>query len=319
MVQALNNIGQLAPETRERVLQAARELGYRPNSLARALVSGKTNTLAFWYSPKLSGVSLRLINDLEYAVFPYKLMQTNVYNRRNGPELLVPDEFPAADWPVDGIFALSIGEMPDWLMDEGKPNKPLVSIVYDAFGYIPNEQADTIVIKIRPGCEAAMRHLVQTRQRIALLCVKSMLRYRDVRLQTYEAALHAAGRQPEYILTPARGSIPDMARAAVLEHVRSQGCPDALFCGNDAQAIAAHSALHELGYRVPQDVALIGNDGYEEARFHVPALSTVAHPFAELSRYAWEFLQNRMAHPDAPRQYIELEAPLLLRESSEPQ
>ena len=315
VVQALNNIGQLAPETRERVLQAARELGYQPNSLARALVTGKTHTLGFWYSPALTTPSVRLINGLEKEVFPYKLLLNNVWSRDK--ELASPDLFPAADWPVDGIIALSIKDIPGWLLQEGKLTKPFVSIFYDAFPYRPTAQMDAIMIKLSPGCEAAVQHLVQTRQRVAMLCVPMMSLYGDVRVKAYEAALRAAGRQPEYIMPTQGMAVRPAARQGVLDYVRAHGCPDAIYCGNDEQAISAHGALHELGYRVPQDVALIGNDGFEEAEYHVPPLSTVSHPFDAMIHHAWEFLQNRMTHPNAPRQYIELEAPLLLRASSE--
>ncbi len=316
VVQVLNGIGDLTPATRERVLQAARELGYRPNFLARALVTGKTGTIGFWYSPSIDPVAARLINGLDRQALPSKLLLTNVWNRGKGPD--EPDEFPAADFPVDGIIALSIGDVPDWMMEGGKPTKPFVSIVYDAFSYRPGAEIDTILVKIQPGCEAAMGHLLATRKRVAFLCVDSMPRYGDVRWQVYQAAMQAAGRAPEPILLPLQQPLRHFTKEAVLQHVRAHGCPDAIFCGNDEQAIAAHGALHELGFQVPRDVALIGNDGLEEAEYHVPSLSTIALPLDEMTRLSWEFLQRRMAEPDAPRQYAEIEAALLLRESSAP-
>ena len=314
VVQVLNGIGHQKPETLEKVLRTARELGYRPNSLARALATGKTQTIGFWYSLFMNSVSVRLVNGFDRQILPYKLSPTNVWNRERS--LALPDEFPAADWPVDGIIAHNIGYLPDWMWENGGLNKPFVSLVYDAFAYRPGPEIDTILIKIRPGCEAAMNHLVRTRGRVALLCIESMPGYGDVRVQVYEEAMRAAGRQPELILTPAKQLLRPVTKQAVSAYVKAHGCPDAIFCGNDEQALAAHSALHEIGVRVPEDVALVGNDGMEEAEYHVPSLSTVALPVDDIVRVAWEFLQKRMSDPEAPRQYVELDASFLRRGSS---
>ena len=320
MAQVLTGIGRIQPETRARVLEAARELGYRPNVAAQALISGATQNLAFWYSPALDPHSMRLINGLDQKVLPYRLNIRNVAGRqgtKGKPGEFSPDEFPPSEWPVDGIFALSIGEIPDYLVHNGKMTTPLVSMVYDAFEYRPPNFVDTIVIRIAPACEEAMRYLVQTRQRVALLCVASMPEYGDARFVAYTRAMEAAGRAPELILAPRRMKPWRFyARQAVLDYVKENGCPDAIFCGNDEQATGAHAALHELGYSVPGAVALIGNDGLEETQYHIPPLSTIAQPYDEIIEYAWEFLQKRINEPDAPRQYVELDAKLILRESS---
>ncbi len=313
VAQALTDIGRISPETRASVFEAARKLGYRPNFLAQALVTGKTNNIAFWYSPSLDPHSMHIINGLDNKIRPYKLQITNVLNRESGA---YPDEFPTADWPVDGVFAFSVAYLPDWILNDGKPNRPLISMVYDAFPYRPGPEIDTILIKIRPACEQAMRYLVQTRQRVAFLCVDAMPNYGDVRYLVYKATMLSVDRPQEYILAPLLKPIHLHAWRAILDYVKTNGCPDAIFCGSDEQAVAAHGALHELGYRVPEDVALIGNDGLANAEYHVPPLSTIAQPYDEIIFHAWEFLQKRLAAPDAPRQYIELEAKLVLRESS---
>ncbi|BCM88802.1 putative HTH-type transcriptional repressor ExuR [Abditibacteriota bacterium] len=314
VAQVLTGLGHQAPETLEKVLNAARELGYRPNSLARALVTGKTQTIGFWYSPFINPVSMHLINGLDKQILPYKLSPINVWNRERS--LSLPDEFPVAEWPVDGIIAHNIGHLPDWMWHEGRLNKPFVSLVYDAFPYRPGPEIDTILIQIRPGCQTAVEHLVKTRKRVALLCIESMPLYGDVRVQVYEKAMQAAGRPLETILTPLGQPLRLSTKQAVTAHVKAHGCPDAIFCGNDEQAIAAHGALQELGFRVPQDVALVGNDGLEEAAYHVPSLSTVALPIEEIVSVAWKFLQKRITRPDAPRQYAELKTSFLPRDSS---
>ena len=316
----LTGIGRVQPETRAKVLEAARDLGYRPNIAAQALVSGATQNLAFWYSPTLDPHSTRIINGLDQKVLPYRLNIRNVVGRQmavNTPGELSPDEFPPAEWPVDGVFALSIGDLPAYMVRDNRLTTPLVSMVYDAFEYRPPDFVDTILIRIAPACREAMRYLVETRQRVALLCVASMPEYGDARFVAYTQAMNAVGRTPELILSPHRMKPYRLyARQAVRDYVLANGCPDAIFCGNDEQATGAHAALHELGYSVPGDVALIGNDGLEETEYHIPPLSTIAQPYDAIVDYAWEFLRKRIAQPNAPRQYVEVDAKLMLRESS---
>lgn len=139
----------------------------------------------------------------------------------------------------------------------------------------------------------------------------------EERTVVYETLSRAAGREPEYIFPPFLPAVREHAHQTLLDYVAEHGCPDAIFCGNDEQAIAVHLALSELGYRVPEDVALIGCDDLPEAQYHVPPLATIVQPFGEMSRIAWEFLQRRMAEPDAPRQYTVLEATFEPRKSSE--
>lgn len=315
VAQVLTGVGRVQAETRAEILRVAKEMGYRPNAAAQSLVTGATGNLAFWYSPELNPHSLNIINGLDRKVQPYRLTLRNVVGQARQND--TPDEFPPAEWPVDGIFALSIGEIPDYLVTDNCVTTPFVSMVYDAFQYRPPDFVDTLLIRIGPACYEAMDYLVQTRQRVALLCVDSMPRYGDVRYVAYMKAMNEAGRAPELILAPQRQRpIRFHARQAVSDYVQQNGCPDAIFCGNDEQAIGAHLALHQLGYSVPDDVALIGNDGLEEAEYHIPPLSTIAQPYEEIVECAWQMMQKRIAEPDAPRQYVEADARLLLRESS---
>ena len=322
VAQVLTGVGRVHPETRAKVLEAAKTLNYRPNAFAQALVKGHTGNLAFWYSPYLDPHSMHIINALDDLVLPYRLTLRNVTGRRpvaSETDQPAPDEFPPAEWPVDGIFALSIGDIPDYLVRDNRVITPFVSMVYDAFAYRPPEFIDTILIRITPACQQAIDYLIETRQRVALLCVESMPRYGDTRYTTYMQAMNAAGRTPELMLAPQRMKPYRLyARQMVLDYVRDNGCPDAIVCGNDEQATGAHTALHELGYNVPGDVALIGNDGLEEAEYRITPLSTIAQPYDEIAATAWEFLHRRIQNPDAPRQYAELNAKLILRASSAP-
>ena len=295
-------------------------MDYRPNRLARALATGRTNLLAFWFTSVLAPHTVAVANRLGRMAWPspYHLMLADVTDYTHRWEQQQGErEFPPAHWPVDGVFAFELAHIPDWILAHGSRRAmPIIYVGYDFPPNLPGERIDAVLVDFRPAAEAAVRHLLATRRRVAMLCLEMLAQYGDGRTVAYETLTRAAGREPEYIFPPLDLPIRGWAHRTLREYVQAHGCPDAIFCGNDDQAVAAHLALSELGYRVPEDVALVGCDGLEEAAFHVPPLSTIVQPFDEMALLAWQYLQKRIAEPDTPRQYTVLEAKFEPRKSS---
>jgi DNA-binding LacI/PurR family transcriptional regulator len=111
-----------------------------------------------------------------------------------------------------------------------------------------------------------------------MLCVPGVVNGRYGAALAYESVMQEAGRELEHIFTPLSRHLRRDARHTLAAYVREHGCPDAIFCANDEQAIGAHAALAELGRRVPEDVAIVGCDGIEETEHHVPPISTIGQP-----------------------------------------
>jgi LacI family transcriptional regulator len=108
----------------------------------------------------------------------------------------------------------------------------------------------------------------------------------------------------------------DSARAAAVAHVREHGCPDAFLCRNDELAVGTYRGMCDLGIRVGEDVLLIGCDGVEETRFMPCPVSTILLPVQQMCKLAWQFMDRRLAQPDAEIQTETLAAELEIRESS---
>jgi DNA-binding LacI/PurR family transcriptional regulator len=108
--------------------------------------------------------------------------------------------------------------------------------------------------------------------------------------------------------------------AAAVRSLLAQGPPpDALFCFNDLLALGALRALHEAGLRVPDDVAVVGFDDIEEARYSTPTLTTVTPAKDRIAATAVELLVARLAaEPGEPLRPRRVVAPhvLTVRESS---
>jgi DNA-binding LacI/PurR family transcriptional regulator len=309
------NAASVAPATRERVEQAARDMGYRPNRAARALVTGRTNTIAIWISHLKSSIYTQIVAACRTAI------------QTSGMEISVVEmdwHFPAPNshrripWPVDGIIAV---DPPDpelllKLLDPGPWQKaPRVHI---GSGDPVVWGGDFARIDMAAGARAAVEHLVEIGcQRIAYAAPTFLARPGGGHYDAYMERLEAAGLRPELILHDA-WDMPSV-RQTVREYVQTHSHPDGIFCHHDEMAIAVFRGLRDLGLHIPEDVAIIGCEGNEFLDYFDPPISTVAMPIDDLARTGWNLLQQRIDHPDltstAPQQ-ITLPFELRIRASA---
>ena len=92
--------------------------------------------------------------------------------------------------------------------------------------------------------------------------------------------------------------------------------PQAVFVGNDAMAVGAYQALYQAGLHIPQDMALVGYDDIELARYMTPPLTTIHQPKDELGELAIDVLIHRMADPQQKQQRVQLTPELVVRGSA---
>jgi LacI family transcriptional regulator len=115
------------------------------------------------------------------------------------------------------------------------------------------------------------------------------------RVQGYRQALEAAGRTVDPELVREGGWTRQGGREAMRALMSRDPHPDAVFCANDLMAIGAMEVVHELGLRVPDDVALVGFDDVDAATLVTPTLTTVTNPAYDAGRYAGKLLLQRMS------------------------
>ncbi|HEY3332450.1 MAG TPA: LacI family DNA-binding transcriptional regulator [Capsulimonadaceae bacterium] len=289
--------------TRQRVLLTAEEMGYQPNRLARALVTGQTNIIALWivrpHRPFFARIAERVRMEL----------------RRDGYDVIISDVeqdegYPTpSDWPVDGVLAAPRSIRLNRYMEIPAAHRAPVTVL----DIDPDVDWDGVAVETAPAVRQANEHLLAVGCRRVAYVVHPEHLGRPHH-QVYEAVMREAGITPELIL-PAEETRP-AAAAAIIRHVADHGCPDGLFCRNDDIAIGAMRSLYDLGKRIPEDVAIVGHDGIEDTEFTVPRLTTVQSPVDDMVAVAWRFLRNRMENRDAPRQIEVLRSKLIIREST---
>jgi len=302
----------ISPETRTRVLEAAKKLGYHPNSAARALTSGRTGLVGFWVS-------------LEYSRYRAEVLDyMRTLLRGSDEAMAVCDVDEEYNWahsfdralrvPVDGIIAFDNSASVEAFAKESETLAPMIPFV--SMGAYWSESKSFVAIDLRPGADAAMRHLLKTgRRKIAYVCPwTSDLIDSGPRFEAYRDAMIGAGLEPSTIAV--ERVTYQRIKEALEDVVRSRNLPEAIFCMNDETAIAASAILSNHGLRIGSDIAIVGFDGIEETKHTPVPITSVKQPIQEMCDLTWQFIKTQMEDPSAPLQQKILYPELVIRESS---
>ena len=301
----------ISNQTRQRVLTAAHELGYRPNRAAQALVTGRTGRVAFW------APDLRVLSFHEMIWRFHRLLRTGGYEMIAGEfdwEMADPTRavgFTRMD--VDGvlIFGGALGDKLQGVLESNFPDKvPIVNM-----GLMCHGSLDYVRLDPYPAAKEAMGHLTRSGcRRIIFLGMPDPNVARHDLYRAYAEGIGELGGEPELVVSPE--PFMETVRSTVREYVRTRGCPDAVFCMSDEYALGAFRALRDLGKNVPEEVRVVGGSRIEELDFMDVPISTIIHPVDEMCRLAWEFLHRRMEEPEIPQQTATLTAEFVLRKGN---
>lgn len=301
---ALNGQPGVGEESRRRVLQAARQLGFRPNRLARALRQGQTKVLGLLladianpFYPELASAVVT-----EAATKGYEVFLSHSGSDREPHQSLAVNAL--RDHRCDGFVFTSVTEADRPLLtDLIATGVPIVQAVRRLEGLA----ADFVGIEDEAAGYDIARHVLSTGRRLPAILggPRASSASRD-RYKGYLRALDEFGTEllhPDLVdgdLTRESGR----ARAEAILADRSGSLPDVLICGNDMIALGAIDALLEAGLRVPRDMAVVGYDDMSFASSALIGLSTVHVPRAELGRTAVRMLLQRIENPDALPQSV---------------
>ena len=285
---AMNGATNVLPETRQRILDAARQLRFTPSGAARSLITRRTDTIG------------ALLPDLHGEYFSELIRGIDQAARARGLHLLVSsshgnaDEAAAAlramNGRVDGLLVMSPHADAEFLSHNLPGSLPAVLI--NTMIDLPGHAA--FAVDNFGGARAMTRHLVATgRKRIAFIGGPPANREAQERLRGYRAGLRAGMRESIF-----DGDFTEAAGAGAGRRIaQAKQRPDAVFAANDMMAIGCLAALGEAGLRVPDDIALAGFDDIPIARYLAPALTTIRVPIAALGTAALEALVKAFKTP----------------------
>ena len=299
------------PETRDRVLAAARELSYRPSGVARALKRRETRTLGL------------LVTDLGNPFYPEVVRSVEAAAHERGYGLVLSN---AADDParelayldllierrVDGVIIASSHATRRHAAALASNPIPVVLINSGAVG----AGLPTIDTAHRRGSRMATEHLLGLgHRRIGHISGPASNTASALRLRGVRDALRAAGRDNQDLLVAAgNGHVEGGAAAAEM----AEAGVTAILCYNDLTAIGALRTLRTEGCRVPEDISVVGFDDIEMAAWTDPPLTTVRQPIQEMGQLSVSWVADALSRdePELPPTVRHLRPMLVVRGST---
>jgi len=282
----INGSDKVTPETSERVRRAIEQLGFYPNTWARALGSGRSS---------LYGL---IISDITNPFFPELVKSFEDIAVQNGQEVLVANTNydPARaelcvrrmlQRKVDGVAMMTSEMDPRFITEFQNREIPLV------FLDTGNAQKLTsnILVDYASGIDAAVEHIIGLgHTEIAFISGPVTLRSAVIRREAFIGCLKRTGLGAG-LMEEGNHKV-DGGHEAMTRLLNRKKRPTAVLTSNDMTAIGALGAIHEKGLRVPEDISLVGFDDIQITAFTQPALTTVRLSRDEIARVAFRALYS---------------------------
>ncbi len=303
----------VSPATRSRVLAAIETLGYRPNASARSLVRQRTDVLGLIAGNLGNAFEAELLERIE-QVASERRFTTLVCTTSRNPQDEATKVETLLEHRVAGIAMLQFSGDRQLMAQLVTEHVPLV------MASCWDDHADCVAVDDAAGLELAVGHLAELgHRRIAYLTderVESTTR--RMRLEGFHRALlrHGLEFHPDWVIHGNGGQGGDQPDNFV-KFCERHGLPEAVVATNDNIAITLIEQLESRGWRVPDDVSVVGFDGSRVAALHRIGLTTIGQPVEQLAHFSVELLLDRVAGEIPPeRRHVRLEPKLIVRTST---
>ena len=313
---AINHVSTVDPQLAKRVWKIVDEVGYYPNTHARALVSGKSRIFGLVVSEITNPFFPEIVQTFEELAVQndYEVLLTSTVHDTKRIKSSVRRMI---EQRVDGIAILTFG-MEECLFGDLRIRKvPLVfvDVAPDA------ASASNIRIDYLNGIRLAVRHLADLcHTRISFVAGPSMLKSALARKEAFTKSMAEIGLEvvPELIV-PGDHTINGGMRA-IRELMSLRERPTAVLCSNDVMAIGVLREAFEIGVRIPDELSVVGFDNIKLSEFVTPPLTTVELSQTDLARIAFRALMKATAQQSESDRGIEyqLTTTLILRRSTAP-
>ncbi|QOV64136.1 ribose operon transcriptional repressor RbsR [Kosakonia pseudosacchari] len=297
---------------REKVETAIKTLNYAPSAIARSLKINQTRTIGMLITASTNPFYSELVRGVERSCFErgYSLVLCNTegdeQRMNRNLETLMQKR-------VDGLLLLCTEtHQPSQEIMQRYPSIPTVMMDWAPF----DGDSDLIQDNSLLGGDMATQYLIgKGHTRIACITGPLDKTPARLRLEGYREAMARAGlviREGDEIESDFEfGGGFDAMQTLLAMNER----PQAVFIGNDAMAVGAYQALYQAGLKIPQDMAIVGYDDIELARYMTPPLTTIHQPKDELGELAIDVLIHRIAEPGLQQQRLQL-TPILMERGS---
>lgn len=310
---ALNNRPGINPQTREEILKTAESLGYKPDFLGKSLVTGKTKTLGVVVFDVYSRFFGQLVHAIEGRAkeLGYFVYLTLTDKDREVEKQCIDH---LSSRKVDGLilFPISKGISFDkYLQTLGIPIVTIVNKISKRLDYIGINDynalfnAVSLLNKYGHNKITYVSTPITENKHTNLYAV-------DNRLEGFKSACKQLGIPENSSNIVAVSNYVQI----VMDSLKQRHPPTAILCSNDIYALEIMKALKSAGYRIPDDISLMGFDNIDALRYIDPGLTTIGYPIEELGRRAVDILVERIDNAEsAPPREVILEHKIIERDS----
>jgi LacI family transcriptional regulator len=311
---AINRVPTVDPQLAKRVWKVVDELGYYPNTQARALVSGKSRLFGLVVSEITNPFFPEIVQTFEELAVQnnYEILLTSTVHDSTRMKSSVRRMIERR---VDGVAILTFG-MEESLLDDLRLRK--VPLVFVDVG--PDAaRVSNIRIDYQNGIRQAVQHLAALRHTgIAFVAGPVHLKSAGARKDAFRRSMS----EIDLVVPPEMVVVGDHTleggMRALAELMRLPKPPTAVLCSNDMTAIGVIREAYDLGINVPHDLSVVGFDDIRLSEFITPPLTTVRMSQTELARIAFQVLMNDVSEDAASdgRKEYPLSTNLILRRST---
>jgi DNA-binding LacI/PurR family transcriptional regulator len=310
----INRVPTVNAQLAKRVWSVIEELGYYPNTQARALVSGRSRIFGLIVSEMTNPFFPEIVQVFETIAVQnrYEILLTST---GNDPKRMESSVRRMIERRVEGVAIMTFG-MEEILLEDLKLRK--VPLVFVDVGP-PRPRVSNIRIDYLHGIRQAVQHLAALRhEKIALITGPLRLKSAVARQQAFLRSMQEIGLESDPALIVEGDHTMEGGMAAFKRLLAGSVRPTAVLCSNDMTAIGVMRESHDAGILIPRDLSVVGFDDVRLAQFVLPPLTTVQMSQSELARLAFNALlaevERETPVPNGT-EYV-LKTSLVLREST---
>lgn len=303
----INNFPNVRPQTKKKVLEAAKKLGYRPNALAKSLRIQRSYTIGViisdiannFFGTVMKGIENVAISKNYNIIFANS--DENIQKEKMYCKLFIEKQ-------VEGIIIIPAPGSQSYLNDYVK-DIPIVFVDREPKDF----EGPVVKVDNEDGAYKLTKHLVADHgyQKVTFLATDLNINPVSERFQGYKKAVEEYGL--ELIIKDGNRTVEDgyMATEAMLKNNR----PQAIFACNHVMALGAIKAVKKYFLEIPRDIAVVGFDDFESAEVFRPYLTVVSQTPYEMGKYAAEILFKQIENDSKDNRKIIMPVELKNRES----
>lgn len=306
----------ISEDVKRKVLDYVKQVGYRPNQIAKSLRTGKTNIIGMLVEdisdPFFSSIS-RGIESIAYK-HHYKIFFASTENDTEKTKALIK---VFRERQVDGYIIAPPPGVEDEIKALMDDNVPV--ILFDR--YLPSLSTSTVIIDNFSGSYQAVKHLEKNGfSNIAFITLESDQTQMQARLQGYVRAIEEGVKDPIIKKLPYKLSHELSAEKLVQDFIEKHDAVDAIVFATNYLAINGLKAIRNLGLSIPDDIAVVGFDDNTHFYLFTPSITAVAQPIQEISEEVVKQLLDALSDEkeNRKRRTVTLPIKLIERNSSRP-